>query len=85
MTAPEPAPATLSELEALLAELGITDDRLVHTTRYDLDGEVHDAKSAEAAEINNAGLSAQVAYLCAGMTPDEARDWMTHFFPGDDA
>lgn len=54
-------------------------ERLVAAFREDvgflLDEEVHDVKSAEAADINNSGLQAQIDYLLdAGYTEHQIRD-----------
>jgi len=40
---------------------------------YDLDVAVHEAKAAEAAEINNSGLEAQIEYLVASCSQAEVR------------
>lgn len=61
-----PEPNTNPDIARLLAvceALGIEDE--------DLDELVHDAKGAEAAAINNAGLDDQLEYLLDGMS---ARD-----------
>ena len=84
MTGPEPA-ATPEQLEALAAELGITDDALTADQQEDLNSAVHDAKAEEAAGINNAGVLAQLRYLCEGLTLADARETMDEFAPKDPA
>lgn len=86
MTAPEPAPATATELDALAVELGLDDyDALDDDAREALDGAVHDAKAAEAADINNGGPLAQIGYLCRGLPLERARAYLTELADGDDA
>lgn len=53
-------------LEALIKRINQDDP----DAQVDLDDLVHDAKGAEAAEINNQGMTAQVAYL-SGIAPAE--------------
>lgn len=63
----------------------LTDEEIEHLVEFaeslgleagDFDGEVDDFKSAERAEINNGGLEAQLAYLCDGMGPAEAEEYI---------
>jgi hypothetical protein len=52
----------------------LTEDetRLLQMDEEDLDEEVHDAKSAEASDINNGGVLSQIAYLL-GITEAEVK------------
>lgn len=62
-------PDVLDELEKYAEKLGIKDE--------DLDEEVHDCKGAEAADINNGGLRAQIEYLLQGAKDVESfKKWL---------
>jgi hypothetical protein len=56
----------LDQLRSLANQLGIAAE--------DLDELVHDAKSAEAASINNQGLGEQIAYLAECYSADDLED-----------
>ena len=67
----------LDETDDVLDELAV--QRLVQAaTAYlisdDLDEEVHEAKSEEAADINNGGLESQVRYLVSRFGEKGARE-----------
>jgi hypothetical protein len=60
-----PDPVTVEEIAAIAEDANI--DGL-------LDEQVHDAKGAEAASINNAGIDTQVEYLLQTMKPRELKE-----------
>lgn len=53
-------------------ELGLDEDEATE----ELDSAVHDFKSGEAASINNGGLESQIEFCCAGMTLEQAKDYL---------
>jgi len=60
-----PDPQTIEEIAAIVED---ADDQNL------LDEHVHDAKGAEAASINNAGISDQAEYLLQTMKPRELKE-----------
>jgi len=63
--APAGADASVSELVALAAQRRLSNE--------DLDEDVHDAASENAANINNDGLDGQIAYLVCRLGPGQTR------------
>ena len=74
--------AALSSVPAVAAsggpELGLVDNGMGVAQQLELDEAVSEAKAEEAYRINNGGVSDQLAYLCAGMHLEEAREYLEY-------
>lgn len=69
MEAKDITPAILDDLEKFAKEAGVNE--------MTLDDEVHDAKSSEAADINNSGIRGQLQYLLEGYkSVDAFKKWL---------
>jgi len=69
-----PEDANLSELEGFAGNLGIVENDVdSNEAIHDIDDLVHDLKSNEASNINNAGLSSQLKYLLETLGLEQAK------------